>query len=136
MKYLAVALLVIAASCVAMAPDEPQTDLEYVCEQVQNIYPEADCTGLEPPVVVVSSLVDDLSWGQLNGAYYPGESYIFINPNGTHPAKTIIHEMTHYVLDKLKILTMDDRCEHEAVARFVAGQDSEAWKGRYGCEGY
>lgn len=132
----AVLLLILLTGCatfkVADVHYEPQTDFEFVCEQVSNIFPEASCEGLDAPIVITSRLIDELSWGSLNGAYMPGEPYIFVNPVGTNPAKTRVHETTHYVLDRLGLVT--DRCEHEGIARFVAGQDTEEWKIRYGCE--
>jgi hypothetical protein len=118
----------VALAANANAPDNPQTDFEYVCEQVENIYGEG-CGSLLPPIIVYSRVIELDMWRVLNGVYIPGEPYIFIHP--TAPEATVVHEMTHYVLDSLGL--EQDRCRHEEIARFVAGQTDPTWRARYGC---
>lgn len=101
----------------------------YACEQVQNLYPEADCRTIEPPLLILTTLVEELgAWG----VYMRGEPFIFVTPDNPYLIATIIHEMTHYILFTTGAET--DRCRHEEVARFVAGQ-SRPWRKQYGCTG-
>ncbi len=135
MKRILAILILLAAPVNADVPPIPQSDWDYVCEQVGNIYVTASCDNLARPQVVYTQLVKSVGWGGVAGAYQPGEQYVFVDPTGRHVKLTVRHEMTHYVLDMLNLLsTVDDRCRHEEVARFVAGQDSHEWRARYGCK--
>ena len=111
------------------------TEFKFVCEQVQNINVAYTCDGLTEPVIVVSGIVRDHQinmFGTLRGVYYPGEKYVFIRDGMLieNEIRTIIHEITHYVLD---FNGLTDRCLHEEYARYVAGQEPDEWRARYGC---
>jgi len=135
-KLFAVLMLCALPSCQALEPVEvippPLTNFEFVCEQMNNINVEWTCEGLEPPVIVMTSLVYWLRPSSC-GAYVPGERYVFVDPD-PHPLCsgariTTLHEITHYVFFANG---MKDRCKSEEIARFVAGQPGE-WRQRYGC---
>ena len=127
-KVIAVLILVsgCAVSDITMDPT-PQTNFEYVCEQVENLGYLEPCKDLPAPTVVYSRITQAL-WAR--GVYVPGERYVFVDPTSKHPQITEIHEMTHYVL---WFNGVQEKCKSEELARFVAGQ-TEEWRKRYKCE--
>ncbi len=106
---------------------------DYVCEQVAIAMDDPDvCEGMAPPQVIITDVINMNPWQPLNGVYVPGEPYVFVSPTGQNPQRTIEHEITHYVLWTKYKLT--DKCEHERIARWVAGQPWEKrQKMQYGC---
>jgi len=118
-------------------PPKPreQVTFEYVCAQATAIT-GVSCDGLGLPIIVLSKIVRDhqMNWGGgLRGLYYPGEPYIFIKPGLDEELtwQIITHEMSHYVLDWMDPTISG--CKHEEYARFIAGQEPDEWRERYGC---
>jgi hypothetical protein len=114
------ALILAILLAITSLGERPQTDFEFVCEQLENIYGDT-CEGIDPPIVVVSEIVHYVSTS-LNGLVLPGEPYIFVAPDGSNPAKTTVHETVHYVMVQQNNPDMKDVCRAEEVARFIAGQ--------------
>jgi hypothetical protein len=134
---IALATLLLAVTVATAKTEIELVDpFDYVCEEVGNIYSKPDvCEGMPEPIVIVTDAINTNPWLRLNGVYLPGERYVFVSPTGTNPERTIEHEITHYVLHNAKLVDDKDKCEHERIARHVAGQ---AWddptKARYGCD--
>jgi len=94
-----------AASCAYLVTEVPKiiypTHFEYVCRELEIMYPEASCRGLDEPLIIYSNIIGDASgWQWWYGVYYKGEPYIFINPNNldSKQQEVIRHEMVHYVI--------------------------------------
>lgn len=105
---------------------------EYVCEQVGELKNNPTvCEAVVPPQMIFTDVIN-IGWVRLEGVYVKGEPYIFIARNAANPMRTIEHEMTHYLMyEAYKLM---DNCEHERIARFVAGQPwTEVEQSRYGC---
>lgn len=122
-------LLLLGSSTSAQRVEEVRlaTPLEVVCSIVA-----VDCTGWDEPIVVISHIVPSY----YQGMYYRGEPYIFISPNALNRDATIVHETTHYVLDKL--FPGIGKCDSEEYARrvtaiYVGEEYNEDWRKQYGC---
>lgn len=134
-RILAILILVgaIAAASVNEARREP-TSFEIACRGVYEEFGEA-CAGLDEPIVVVSNVIKLDFWRRLQGVYFPGEKYVFIAPDAIEPGKTVIHEMVHYILHMKQLVPDEDKCEHERIARMIAGHPWEDEQKRgYGCQ--
>lgn len=114
---------------------------ELVCRRVDKIYDGNQltaCLGLEAPIVIESSIVEDFDtpWLHFLGLHYIGEPYVFIRKglDIEQRRKTILHEMGHYALANLKLVDDDDECEHERIVRQIAEEpwDKDA-RAPYGC---
>lgn len=126
----------------------PAEEWEYVCNAlIEQGYDKVDCSLTPPPVVVISAIVPDSAdvGEELYGFTYPGEIYIFLNPEHPEMWNTImVHESVHYLLAQTYGLDgMPDavgRCESERVARIVHHQYEGteydgSWVLYYGCYG-
>ena len=135
MKLFLAGLTLAGSLALAAAEVQKGDPFDYVCEQVSAVYETSGiCSGLEPPEVILSEVLNLNSWTRLNGVYLRGEKYIFVSPTSTNVQRTIEHEMTHYILDTLSLVGETDVCEHERVARFVSGQPwTDRQKEQYGC---
>lgn len=124
-KLLIICLLM--AGCY-QSPLRGETDFEYVCREVNKEY-DISCENLAEPTIVMDGFLPKMfnAWGVLQ----PGSTFIYVDPNGPWPNKTIIHEIVHYVLDQNKVKA--NVCQHEEIARRIADQPG-AWRHIYGCE--
>lgn len=107
----------------------PPDPFEMVCEAL-----EADCSDVEEPVIVYTRLTQFLG---VLGGHIGGETYIFVDPDGPHMWKTVLHETVHYVAWQTGITR--ERCESEEMARVVASRLTNTevrpgWAENYGCE--
>ena len=141
MRTLFLAWVLVAVSAVACVQystrdnRQPLTPaFDYVCAEITERYDWVSCVGLEPPVLVLSRVVNR----KYIGFYYPGEKYIFIRSdlNPTRVRNVIVHETVHYVIDHLNILV--SHCHSELIAREITSEYSgkavdPTWKKRYGC---
>lgn len=148
-KRLVVLASVAVAGC-ASAPVEqwqmPPDEWAFVCQQTKaHGYDEVDCAKTPPPIIVVSEVVEDMAagWEILYGFTYPGEVYIFINPNHPEMAGEIrVHESVHYLLTQTYGLNgmpnAVPRCESEDIARVIGSEWSgkpvdPSWRRGYNC---
>ena len=135
MRRILAALTLLALVSGAISQTVTKVDsFDYVCEQVADLYENPDvCKDIDAPIVVRSRVLELDFWRVLNGMYIPGEPYVFVHPRAT--MRTVEHEMVHYVLTNAGLVAATNLCEHERVARFIAGQ---AWDDRakniYGCQ--
>jgi hypothetical protein len=119
-------------------PVTPSEQYDFACEYLDAFY-DVQCGDLESPFVIISRVVDSRYYG----FYFPGENYIYINPNASpvDQAETIIHETTHYILH-FKGDARFNRCLSEEVARRVHHlwgdtEYDDEWRGLYNCpKGY
>jgi hypothetical protein len=93
---------------------------------------DVDCTDIAPPIVVTTNMMGAF---RLHGAYFPGENYIFVDPDS--PEHTIVHEMTHYLLYEMNLFR-NDRCGSEYMARRVhhaweGTEYDDTWRAQYRC---
>lgn len=149
-KLIAVVSVGVVSGCVsAPAQNEvqmPAEQWEYVCNALpEQGYEEVDCSLTPPPVLVISQIVPDSAdeGEELYGFTYPGEIYIFLNPD--HPELwdvIMVHEATHYLLAQTYgvgwMPTAVGRCESERVARVVhhayeGTEYDDEWRLWYGC---
>ena len=101
----------------------------YVCDEVVKINQQFTCEGFDKPVIIVTGLLNEMD---LVGAYYPGDPFVFINPESEEPLVVLLHEMAHYVLYHNGLST-ERKCLHELLARTIAGDDDDEWRAVYGC---
>lgn len=149
-RIVAVVGVGVLSGCVSAPPKNdvqmPKAEWEYVCNALpEQGYDEVDCGLTPPPVVVISQIVPDSAGADevLYGFTYPGEIYIYLNPDHPEMWNTImVHEATHYLLAQTYGLDgMPDavgRCESERVARVIhhAYEGTEydgAWVLWYNC---
>jgi len=131
MRKLLVALSLLfmtQATSVSAAPEASgrMAPMDYVCTVLS-----LDCTGMAAPTIIYTKLLKGF---RLYGVYVRGENRIFVAPGA--PAKTVVHEYTHYVLDKLHLTR--DRCFSEEMARKVADKWAgdtydDSWRLQYRC---
>lgn len=134
MRKLILAWLLVATSiagCITYdnrtSTPPPPDPFKMVCEYLEN---ECD---FDPPIIVESVITQYL--GVLGGTV-GGEKYVFIDPEGPHKWKTILHEVVHYVAWNGGIT--QELCPSEELARTVASAltDTEVragWRETYGC---
>lgn len=138
MRLLMIATLLLAG-CIPLKVLQPKPSMEWLwtCTQAENINPEWSCENIDEPTVVVSAIIKDhvgsLLGGFIRGLYYPGEKYIFIREGMPAAMQwtVTVHEMAHYLLHYYGV---NEMCETEEYARFIAGQDPDEWRARYGCK--
>ena len=112
------------------APPPPPDPFEVVCE-----YLEAECD-FDAPIIVMSRMTQYIGFGILGGTI-GGEKYVFVDPDGPHQWKTILHEVVHYVAWNEGIT--QETCKSEELARIVASaltntEVDDGWWERYRCE--
>ena len=105
---------------------EPPTPLEFTCAVL-----DLDCHDILMPSIVYTDLMGVMG---LYGAYYPGDKWIFIDPQA--PGHVVVHEVTHYVLYEVGLHV--SRCLSEEAARRVhrAWESlpyTEDWRKQYNC---
>ena len=99
----------------------------YACSQVTNLVEVNACYKLPPPTVTFTLLLDAMN---ANGMYILGEATIFVNPRAVDLDRVMVHEMVHYIL---WFNGIEDKCDSEQIARYIAGQPGDKWRVRYGC---
>jgi len=100
------------STCYNAYEQEAQTALDFVCETLK-----VDCTGIEPPRVVATGLMEELG---LYGLTPKDEPHIFITNADIGPHMTmvvIVHETTHYVLNAVR--PDIGFCDSEFIARLT-----------------
>ena len=149
--YLVAALLLVSG-CTSLpqttaeqyAVTDDQWDL--VCTKLDELgYEEVDCSKTPRPTVVISEVVVDSSspGTTLYGFHYPGEDYIFLNPDFPELWDSIVvHEMTHYLLTQTYGMSgmpgAVSHCQSEHIARVVhhareGTPYDPLWRVYYGC---
>lgn len=77
---------------------------------------------LEEHLYVISTLthqdevtfcIDDLAEDNLNGFYVSNSDYIYLDSNNPYYEKTIVHEYSHYLMDKRMESAKIEELEHE-----------------------
>lgn len=141
MLVIIVALLATAATAtedVETNKTWAQAATSYACDMLHAARNELRCSkDIVPPIIVISYITNDHYYnatGTLRGITYPNEPYIFVrrDMDVEESRDTALHELTHYVL--FQIAPLMGRCEHEELARLVAGQDDDtSWRDFYNC---
>ena len=138
MRLLILSWLLVAASiagCITYdnrtSTPPPPDPFKMVCEYLEN---ECD---FDAPIIVESRMIQYIGFGGVLGGTIGGEKYVFVDPDGPHLWKTILHEIVHYVAWNGGITV--EQCESEELARNVASaltntEVDERWWENYGCE--
>jgi len=106
----------------------PDSVVQFVCGRLETRYSEVDCEDAPTPILILTEAPKMLGAA---GMYVSGEPHVLIDPTSPARASALLHEVAHFLIYELGLGL--DRCESEAAAMYVTGEEFNGWQEQYNC---